>query len=199
MRFDAAEEPPTFDERCRRRGRKWLRAHPAYDRPEGYWTEFEPNLREVFRGLCAYCVMMTMKAEVDHFIPVAILKKEGQDELAYEWSNFRYGDKTLNGRKWKHLVLDPFEVQDGWFAILLPSLQLVSTDRLPKKHRKKAAFTLEKLGLTNDEVIVRYRRQWFEMYQTGELTLDGLRRVAPLIARAVDQDLANGTDWRSTR
>ena len=137
-----------------------------------------------------------MKAEVDHFIPVAILKEEGKDKLAYEWSNFRYGEKTLNGRKWKHLVLDPFEVHDDWFTILLPSLQLVSTDRVPKKHRKKTALTLEKLGLTDDEVIVRYRREWFAMYQSCELNLKGLRRVAPLIARTVEQDLAKGIDWR---
>src|SRR5262249_50095650 len=114
QRFRKAKEPARFDERCRRRGRKWLQENPVYDRPRDYWTEFEPELREAFQGLCGYCVMTVLKAEVDHFIPVALLKERGQDEHAYEWGNFRYGDKTLNGRKWKHLVLDPFKVKDEW-------------------------------------------------------------------------------------
>jgi hypothetical protein len=196
QRFRKVKEPARFDLRCRQRGREWLRDHPNYDRPHDYWTEFESELREGFHGLCGYCVMVVLKAEVDHFIPVAILKQRGQDELAYEWSNFRYGEKTLNARKWKHLVLDPFQVKDEWFDLLLPSLQLVLTGSVPKTQRKKAEFTLQQLGLRDDEVIVRYRRQWFEMYCNGQLTLEGLRRVAPLIARAVEKDRANGIIWQ---
>jgi len=124
-----------------------LKENPVYDRPKNYWTDFEPDLQAAFRGLCAYCVMVGMKAEVDNLIPVAVFKRQRRDELAYEWSNFRYGDKTLNGRKWKHLILDPFEVQDDWFELLQPSLQLVLTDRVPSDIRPQAEFTLKKLGL----------------------------------------------------
>src|SRR5437660_598536 len=96
-RFRETQEPATFNERCRRRGQKWLSANQGYDRPKDYWSQFEPDLRNAFSGLCAYCVMLVMKAEVDHFIPVAVFKQRREDHLAYEWSNFRYGDKTLNG------------------------------------------------------------------------------------------------------
>jgi hypothetical protein len=134
MRLDPAPEPPTFDTRCRKRGRTWLAKHPSYDRPYDYWSEFESELRDAFKGLCAYCVMMVMKGQVDHFVPVALLKKRKKDRPAYEWSNFRYGEGVLNQRKQDHLILDPFKVQDHWFELILPSLQLVLTDTVPKHH-----------------------------------------------------------------
>jgi hypothetical protein len=195
--FTLQQEPDTFDERCRKRGQAWLTNNPTYKRPNDYWTEFEPDLREAFGGLCAYCAMKIMKGQVDHFRPVAVLKKEGNDELAYEWSNFRYGEGVLNGKKWKHVVLDPFVVQDGWFEIQLPSLQLRMTDAIPQQHRDLAAFTIKRLGLRDSEVVVRYRQEWFRMYRDGKLTLDGLRDVAPLIAQAVQKDLDAGNDWRN--
>lgn len=140
--------------------------------------------------------MIIMKGEMDHFVPVTRLKKKGQDELIYEWTNFRYAEGVLNQRKSDHLVLDPFEVKDKWFKIILPSLQLLLTDKVPKKKLKKAKETLEKLGLQDDEVVIRYRQQWFDQYRQRNLTLEGLKHVAPLIAAAVEQDLAIGKDWR---
>lgn len=196
MRFGRKKEPDLFDERCRQRGRAWLVAHPGYDRPYDYWSEFEPDLRNVFGGLCAYCVMFVMKAQTDHFIPVSILKATNRHELAYEWKNFRYGEAVLNGRKSKHVILDPFLVKDEWFEMSLPSLQLLLTDKVPKGRKKIAELTMEKLGLRDDEVIVRYRRGWFELYQDRHLDLEGLSRRAPLIARAVEADLKKGIDWR---
>lgn len=197
IRLPAGVEPKYFDERCRRRGRRWLRSHRGYvGRPHDYWSEFEPQLRDAFNGLCGYCAMRVMKAQVDHFIPVAILKAQGNDEFAYEWSNYRYGEGVLNQRKSEHAILDPFKIVDDWFEILLPSLQLVLTAKIPKRKRKLAEFTLQKLGLRDSEVVVRYRREWFRMYQEGKLLLDGLEEVAPLVARAVERDLTNGKDWR---
>lgn len=190
------KEPDNYDERCRKRGRQWLKDHPEYDRPRDYWSEFEPDLRKVFNSLCGYCAMMVMKAQVDHFKPVALLKQGGEDELAYEWSNFRYGEAVLNQKKSNHIVLDPFKVKNEWFEILLPSLQLVLTSKVPKAKQKLAQFTLKQLGLRDGEVVVRYREVWFSMYRERKLTLDGLKQVAPLIASAVEKDLAKGKDWR---
>jgi hypothetical protein len=140
--------------------------------------------------------MRVMKGQVDHFIPVAVFKAEAKHHLAYEWSNFRYGEGTLNQRKATARVLDPYDVQDDWFRVLLPSLQLILTDKVPDRIRALAEFTLERLGLRDHEVVVRYRREWFRMYQEGRLSLDGLQEVAPLVARAVEADLAKGKDWR---
>ena len=195
--FARQAEPAIFDKRCRKRGQAWLAKNPTYQRPYDYWTEFEPDLRDAFSGLCAYCAMRIMKGQVDHFRPVAVLKEEGSHELAYEWNNFRYGEGVLNGKKWKHIVLDPFEVQDGWFEVTLPDLQLRVTDAIPRQHRELEWFTIRQLGLRDSEVVVRYRREWFKMYQQGKLNLGGLREVAPLIDAAVQRDLDAGTDWRN--
>jgi hypothetical protein len=157
IRVPMPKEPTTFDAKCRQRGRRWLKNHPGYERPRDYWSEFEPKLREAFAGLCGYCAMMIMKGQVDHFVPVKLLKQKGEDDLAYEWSNFRYGEGVLNQRKSALKVHDPYLVQDNWFKILLPSLQLELTPIVPKKYRKLAEFTLDKLGLVKSAVVVRYR------------------------------------------
>jgi hypothetical protein len=197
IRVPRPREPDTFDERCRQRGRRWLKAHPGYARPRDYWSEFEPDLRAAFCGLCGYCAMKVMKAQVDHFISVDVLKVTGEDELAYEWSNFRYGEAVLNQRKSNHRVLDPYTVRNDWFMILLPSLQLVLTSQVPKNKRGLADFTLVQLGLRDSEVVVRYREMWFRYYRERKLTLAGLKEIAPLIATAVETDLAAGKDWRA--
>jgi hypothetical protein len=195
-RVKPVNEPATFDARCRKRGRKWLKAHAKYRRPMDYWSEFEPDLRMAFGELCGYCAMVTMKSQVDYFISVKVLKIRKEDHKAYEWSNFRYGEGVLNQRKSSHPVLDPFKVKDNWFEIQLPSLQLLLTPAVPKTQRKLAEFTIERLGLRDSEVVIRYRHKWFEMYRRRTLTIEGLRDVAPLIASAIERDLANGTDWR---
>ena len=38
-----------------------------------------------------------------------------------------------------------------------------------------------------DERVMRQRREWYRMYQCGELSLDGLEGKAPLIAAAIDR------------
>jgi len=132
--------------------------------------------------------MQVMKGHCDHFVPLAKLRRVSRDALVYEWSNLRYGDGVINQRKGDSDVLDPFEVRDDWFKVLLPSLQLVLTDAVPSELRLKAEFTLQRLGLRDDEVVVRYRRQWYRLYLGGDLSLEGLRRVAPLVARAVEHE-----------
>jgi hypothetical protein len=196
IRVKRHPEPPTFNAKCRKRGRAWLAANSVYERPKDFWSQFEPELRTAFDDMCGYCAMVVMKAQVDHFIPVAELKRRGQDQQAYEWNNFRYGEGILNQRKSAHLVLDPFKVKDDWFDLLLPSLQLVLTSKVPNAKRKLAEFTLDRLGLKNSEVVVRYRELWFRMYRQRKLTINGLVKVAPVIARAVARDLKLGIDWR---
>ena len=195
-RVSLAKEPAKFDSRCRKRGQAWLKTNPSYSRPKDYWSEFEPELRAAFRKRCGYCAMVTMKSQVDHFVPVAILRGRKQHEQAYEWSNFRYGEGVLNQRKSNHLVLDPFKVKDNWFEILLPSLQLVPTKAVPNDQRTLAEFTIDRLGLRDSEVIIRYRQMWFDYYRNRDLTIKGLKDIAPLIATAVERDLGKGIDWR---
>jgi hypothetical protein len=182
IRFDRVPEPPGFDESVRQRGVAWLKEHPS-GRPHDYWRKFTPQLRKGFRELCAYSAMWIQSGDVDHFAP-CVEKRE----LAYEWSNYRYADGSINSRKQRSPeseLLDPFEVRDEWFEILLPSLQLVVTDRCPPELRKRANTMLDKLGLGHAEWVLEVRGSWFKLWQSGNLTLEGLDRKAPLLARAI--------------
>jgi hypothetical protein len=184
--FDPPPEPPEFDGRCRQQGRQWLEAHPEDRRPKDFWSDFKPQLADGFRQLCAYSVMYTPVGTVDHYLSWGGTRRE-RAFLAYEWSNYRFCAGWINSAKATadDTVLDPFQVEEGWFEIILPSLQLRITDGIPPHHRHKAEFTLERLHLRDDERVMRQRREWYRMYQDGDLTLDGLARKAPLIAAAI--------------
>lgn len=66
-------------------------------------------------------------------------------------------------------------------------LQLVVNEsRVPESLRERARFVLTRLHLRDDERVIRQRRAWYRMYEDGELTLEWLRRKAPLIARAIE-------------
>ena len=189
-------EPATFDARCRKRGQAWIASHPGYDRPNDYWTEFELDLRTAFDHKCGWCAMLIMRGQVDHFVPVAEAKRTGNDNLCYEWTNFRYVEGWLNQKKLSAEVLDPFVVQAGWFEIQLPSMQLLATKAIPGYLVDLAEFTLKRLGLKDGEVILRFREEWFDQYRKRNVNLDGLRHYAPQIAEAIERDLALGVDWR---
>ena len=180
-------EPDGFDARCRQPGHRWQRGNPDAERPRPLWIPFTTDLAEGFGDLCGYCALLDPTGgTVDHY-----LSAKARPDLAYEWSNLRFANQAMNASKKNadHLVLDPYEVGNGWFEIMLPSLQLRATDRVPSELRARAEFTLDRLGLRDGERVIRARRQWYSLYQEGELTLDGLRRCAPLIADAVSRGL----------
>lgn len=181
----AAAEPDEFDARCRQPGRRWQRANPAAKRPKALRAPFIADLADGFDNLCGYCALLDPTGgTVDHYLSVT-----ARPDLAYEWSNFRFANQAMNASK-KNAdaqVLDPYEVGVGWFEVILPSLQLQLTSRVPPALRAKAEFTLERLGLRDGERVIRARRQWYALYQDGDLTLDGLRQCAPLIADAVSR------------
>ncbi|WP_216622815.1 hypothetical protein [Corallococcus exercitus] len=164
-------------------------------RPPAYWRHCNAQLAEAFFERCAYTAMyLGSPGTVDHFVSV-----DEDRRLAYEWTNFRYAASWLNSRKQALVstrLLDPFAIKDGWFALLLPSLQLQVTERCPPRLRKRAAETLRLLGLDHDERVVRYRRQWLKEYEQRRVTLDYLEDKAPLVARAVRAwESREGRQW----
>lgn len=183
--FERIEEPTDFDARARQPGRRWLEQHPNAKRPRDYWGSFKGPLAIGFRHLCAYSAMFEPVGTVDHFV-----SWDEDRSMAYEWSNYRYASGWINSSKQNvkaDQLLDPFEVEEGWFRILLPSLQLVVDEaNIPPELVDRAKFVLDRLHLRDDERALRQRREWYRMYQEGELTLKGLRRKAPLIARAIE-------------
>jgi hypothetical protein len=173
-------EPERFDALVRQPGRTWLREHPDAKRPKDLWTLVSAELAMGFGQRCGYSAMHEPVGTVDHFVSIA-----ADRSLAYEWSNYRFASAWINSAKQNQTVLDPFDVQDGWFEIELPSLELRVTDATPSEWRELADHTLTRLHLRDDERIMRQRQAWYELYREGALTLEGLHGLAPLIARAV--------------
>lgn len=179
------DEPEDFNKKCRKKGAEWLAANPDKSRPTDLWSAFKPDLAKGFSDRCAVAAMWIPDGTVDHFVSC-----HEDMLLAYEWSNYRYMAGWLNSSKSKKKaadLLDPFHVGEGWFEIVLPSLQLVLTDKVPPAFRMRAESTLEDLPIRDDERLLRTRREWLRMYEDGELSLEGLRKKAPLIANAVEK------------
>ncbi|WP_137890933.1 hypothetical protein [Ramlibacter sp. 2FC] len=177
------KKPAKFDAEVKTPGNQWLKANPNAKRPKTLWVPFTSALADGFANRCGYAAMLDPTGgSVDHY-----LSFKNHRTLAYEWSNYRFASNTLNSSKRNKddTVLDPFEVKAGWFKILLPSLQMVLTEAVPKSCRAKAELTLKELKLRDGERIIKWRRSWYKLYLAGQLTLDGLQEVAPLIADAV--------------
>lgn len=186
IRFEPSPKPDGFESKVETPGAKWLlKPSNQGKRPRDLWSPFKPALAHAFRQLCAYSAMYEPVGTVDHF--VSCDEDRGR---AYDWSNYRFASGWINSSKSNLAsseILDPFEVGENWFRILLPSLQLVATDAIPKSLRQRADFVLKRLNLRDDERVLRQRREWYRMYQEGELSLEGLRKKAPLVAAAVDE------------
>lgn len=175
-------KPASFEPRCGDLGRKWLSANPTSEKMPAYWTAFQPELADGFYQRCGWWAMWIADGAVDHF-----LSRKNHRHLAYTWDNYRYIAGTVNSSK-KALddqVLDPFEIEDGWFEVLLPSMQLVPTLTLPAVLAAKAAFTLKKLHLENGTKVRRCRSKWYQAYKAGNLSMAGLEDFAPLLAESV--------------
>jgi hypothetical protein len=178
-----APEPSAFDERVRKPGLRWLTKGTNGPAPS-YWRRAARDLRRAFHERCGYTAMwLSTPGTVDHFISA-----DEDPSLLFEWTNFRYAAAWVNSRKGAlraDQVLDPFEVGEGWFEIQLPSCELVMTERCPPEYRARPETMLARLGLARSEDVIAYRLEWYRMYAEGEITLEGLERKAPLIARAI--------------
>ncbi len=177
-------EPESFDAECRQPGNAWLAARIDPDPHKNpLWSGFTGHLRSAFGNRCGFLAMYIARGTIDHWVSL-----RSNRALAYEWKNYRFCDGAVNNAKkptWEGKLIDPFEVQEGWFEILLPSLQLVPSEALDEATRERAEFTLQKLRLRDGEDVIRLRREWLEMYESGKLPIEGLLEMAPLLARAV--------------
>ena len=186
IRFEPVDEPADFDEQARVPGAAWLAANPDARRPKDYWTPFKGALARGFKDLCAYSAMYEPVGTVDHFTSC-----HEDRSKAYEWENYRYCSAWINSSKGDtpaDKLLDPFEIEDGWFELHLPSLQLRVADTIPDQFRERAEYVLNRLHLRDDERVMRQRSVWYSLYRDGHLSLDGLEEMAPLIATAIAQE-----------
>lgn len=194
IRVRRAREPEGFDASVRRPGTRWLAAHANGDIPS-HWRAALPDLQRAFHERCGYSAMHDLNGTVDHFVPCSRHRS-----LAYEWTNLRYASHWINASKRDaEGIVDPFDIQDGWFEVILPSLQLVVSDAAPARIRKLLQSTLDRVPIGHDERIIRQRRAWLAEYEKGTISLEGLRRFAPLIAAAVEREAAKATKATTPR
>lgn len=191
IRVEPTSAPKNFERDVRIPGQTWLATHDK-GRPPDYWKNIRVQLADAFHERCGYSAQrLNTVGTVDHF--VSIDEDRGQ---AYEWSNYRYAAGWLNSSKQtlrSDQILDPFQIQDEWFEMILPSLQVQVSDACPASLRPKAEFTLQRLHLVDDERVLRYRQHWLQHYRDGTATLDLVEKYIPLLARALRDETQRAT------
>jgi hypothetical protein len=182
-------KPRNFTRDCETPGKAWEQAHPASNKFPALWRKFQPQLAEGFHDRCGWWAMRIGPGAVDHY-----LSKKFHRDRAYDWSNYRYIAPCVNSSKGNKddKVLDPFEIEPGWFEVQLPSMLLKRTALVPSHLQAKADFTIKELRLVSGHKVRRYRRGWYEGYKKGLITDAGLAAYAPLVADAV-------TKWINTK
>ena len=173
-------EPPDFDARVRQPGQEDLAMPDGELRP--HWSNCAQQLWQAYRGICAYSSLYiprgTGARSVDHLLP-----KSKRREQAYEWTNYRLACVRMNARKNAfEEVLDPFEVQDGWFTLELSTLEVLPAEGLPEDLHQRVQETIDRLSLNDDE-FVRAREAYYHDYLSGEVQFRHLSRYFPFLAK----------------
>lgn len=200
-----AVEPPDFDARVRRPGLSAIRelagrrpllrrsAHkraaicgryrdiPSVKYPE-FWRDALPDVAAAYGRICAYSCLYIHSATGEPTIGHRLPKSMAWHGV-YRWSNYRLACSLMNSRKGAdERVLDPFRVEDGWFAMEFTAYQVAPGPAATGDVLTEVLYTIERLRL-NDARCCDERRDYVQWYETGELTLRHLDAKAPFIAR----------------
>ena len=191
MRVSPAPEPDAFDGDVRQRGLRDLErlakdyagskeAIPSSEFPP-YWRECLDDLMASYHRICSYlCLYIprgTGARSVDHMVPKSLAW-----DRVYEWDNYRLACSLMNSRKGDAVhVLDPFEVEDGWFAVELVAFQVLPADGLPEPTVTAVDDTIRRLRL-NDEECCGAREEYAEEYWRENVAFDYVKRRAPFVA-----------------
>lgn len=115
---------------------------------------------------------------VDHFLP-----KSRYQHLAYEWNNYRLATPQVNSYKGESTdVVDPFIVQEGWFAIDFPSCLIQSAPNLSQIITEQIKKTIRVLKLNDADHFVQERCNVVMDFLDGHLSFDYLSRRYPFLA-----------------
>lgn len=154
------------------------------DELKPYWTEAIHWLLEAYDRVCAFCcfrIHTSASPSVDHMVP----KSRAWDK-AYEWSNYRLASLRLNASKGIHDVIDPFDVQPGWFALEFTFGQVVPGPIAAADPvlRKRVEDTIRDLGLNE---FAKDRVRDLEDYERGEVGIERLRVESPFVALELER------------
>jgi hypothetical protein len=152
-----------------------------------YWRKILRELRSAYRNVCAYsCHFVPYDVgtdTVEHYLP-----KVPHPQEAYEWSNFRFVCGRLNGRKHTFQdVLDPFQIENGWFVIEFPSLLVKPADQLKPAVAGAVQDSIDRLKLNDESTCLKQRSQYVSDFcELGQEFFDILLiRDAPFIAAEI--------------
>lgn len=189
IRVKKPKKPKNFEKLVGAPGKLHLQRYPMQGEYfRSFWRECIDDLEVAFDSLCGYTAQFTSDGSVDHF-----LDKHTHRHLAYKWNNYRFASPKVQSKKKPGLVvLDPYKVDDGWFAISLPDLQLYVTDKVPAKHRVVAETMITKLGLVKGRHVMKQRQELYKQYRDGEMSTTAIRRFAPLLAIAIENEIEEG-------
>lgn len=211
IHVNLAPEPPDFDREVRQRGlaaiAELVGEIPKTKRPgrkrkqavvdgvavtrredlsarffPAFWQdEWLQALLAAYQRICAYlCIYIEPvagAASVDHMIPKSIAW-----DRVYEWDNYRLACAIMNARKNDARdVLDPFEVENGWFQLDLAGFQVVPSPDLEVALTNKVEDTITRLDL-NDRDCRELRSQYAADYWEDLIKLPYLERRAPFVA-----------------
>ena len=169
-------EPGYFDEKVRRPGLEFLMTHPDR-RLKALWSIARRDLQESYGRICAYTCRRIVDGSVDHFLP-----KSKYRELAYEWSNYRLScDATNRTKAAKVGLMDPFQIDWEWFAIIFPQCDVVVGPKVPEERKAQAQCTIKALKL-NSESLVEGRSDMAMQFRDGCVTLGHMQRYYPFLA-----------------
>jgi len=119
-----------------------------------------------------------MDSSVDHFQP-----KSTHPNLAYEWNNFRLAHPKVNGYKAdKTGLLDPFNIQPGWFILDFANCHVKPNPATSKAVQDSVTHTIKELKLNLDDSLVQTRFTIVRNYSKNHCDLDFLEGYYPFIA-----------------
>lgn len=182
--------PPTLQRpgpRIAQRAKQLEDLKPSVLREYDYWTRALDALHEAYGGICAYAcfyIEPMCGPTVDHFVAIT----STYPREAYEWRNYRLACSLMNSRKREFPdVLDPFQVEDGWFVLNLGTFKVEPAVGLAPEVEARVRQTITRLGLDSRE----YRNlcgRYFDAYWKPKdparpIPLWFLEQQAPFLAR----------------
>jgi hypothetical protein len=183
--------PARYQFEVRARGRIFLAGtpHPTSEQwnRHNYWQAIHMDLYVGHQGVCVYCASWTPRPSgqrlsdhttIDHFVP-----KSRNEQLAYQWSNFRLVRSKLNRRKdIFEDVIDPCALQPGWFRIDFTTFLLKPDNNLPAEVQDRINATINRLQLNDDPDYVNERARVIFRYAAGLIAFLDVQRLYPFIA-----------------
>jgi len=120
---------------------------------------------------------------VDHFLP-----KTTHPQLAYEWSNYRLaGGKVNNAKGTSTEIIDPFEVENHWLHLKLPSCLIVPNSELDAPLKERIKATVKILRLNIDDAYVQDRCDILKWFATGGVDFSFLQKRYPFLALEIER------------